>query len=169
MRGRAAEIADAGAVDGEVLWEALKTEPPVEDPSTITEEHGLGEEREISQSSDFDATEFSGARHGRRVALRFGVVRSMWRERAWNEVQVEASVASFRARADDGRIVAEPGAPPEVEEVLAGLTPAPDVWHELEVEGGPDGILARRPNTAHSQGYVYDLWLVERLADGLGA
>jgi hypothetical protein len=56
-----------------------------------------------------------------------------------------------------------------VEEVLAGLTPAPDVWHKLEVEGGPDGIVARRPNTAHPQGYVYDLWLAERLADRLGS
>jgi hypothetical protein len=39
------------------------------------------------------------------------------------------------------------------------------------VEGGPDGILARRPikMKSHPQGYVYDLWLVERLADRLGA
>jgi hypothetical protein len=32
MRGRAAEIADPGAFDWEVVWEALKTEPPAEDP-----------------------------------------------------------------------------------------------------------------------------------------
>ena len=46
-----------------------------------------------------------------------------------------------------------------------------DVWRDLVVEGGPDGILARRPITmkANPQGYVYDLWLVERLADRLGA
>ena len=65
-------------------------------------------------------------------------------------------------------MVAEPGALPEVEEVVAGLAPSA-AWHEVEVEGGPDGILARRPVTAHPQGYVYDLWLVERLADRLGA
>jgi hypothetical protein len=47
--------------------------------------------------------------------------------------------------------------------------PAPAVWRKVDVEGGPDGILARRPGTAHPQGYVYDLWLVERLADRLGA
>src|SRR5215212_7361218 len=32
MRGRAAEIADAGALDWEVVWEALKTEPPGREP-----------------------------------------------------------------------------------------------------------------------------------------
>ena len=170
MHGRASEIADAGSFGWEVVWEALKTEPPPEEPSTLTQELGLGEEQEVSQpSGDMPATEFSGTRYGRRVALRIGVIPSAWRSRGANEVQVEAAVAPFRAREDDGRVVAEPGAPPEVEEVLAGLAPAPKVWREVEVEGGPDGILARRPVTAHPQGYVYDLWLVERLADRLGA
>jgi hypothetical protein len=170
MRGRAAEITDPAAYDWEVIWEALKTEPPAEDSGTLTQELGLGEEREVTQTTtDMAGTEFSGTRHGRRVALRIGVVPSVWRERAANEIHVEAPVAPFRVRVDDGRLVSEPGAVPEVEEVLTGLEPAPAVWRELEVEGGPDGIIARRPVTAHPQGYVYDLWLVERLADRLGA
>ena len=170
MRGRASEIADPGALGWEVVWEALKTEPPAEDSGTLTQELGLGEEREISQdTSDMPATEFSGTRNGRRVALRIGVVPSVWRERGANEVEVEAAVAPFRVEADDGRLVADSGAPPEVGEMLASLAPSPDVWRKLEVEGGPDGILARRPVTAHPQGYVYDLWLIERLADRLGA
>jgi hypothetical protein len=100
-----------------------------------------------------------------------GVVPTVWRDRGANEVQVQASVAPFKLREDDGRIVAEPGAAPEVEELLASLAPASDVWRDLEVEGGPDGILARRPikMKANPQGYVYDLWLIERLADRLGA
>jgi hypothetical protein len=36
MRGRAAEISDPGALGWEVVWEAVKTEPPADDPSTIT-------------------------------------------------------------------------------------------------------------------------------------
>jgi hypothetical protein len=58
-----------------------------------------------------------------------------------------------------------------VEEVVAGLAPAPETWRDLEVEGGPDQIVARRPITmrGNQQGYVYDLWLLERLADALGA
>ncbi len=169
MRGRAAEIDDPGAFDWEVVWEALKTEPPAEDSSTLTQELGLGEELEIQQdTADMPATEFSGNRHGRGVALRIGVVPSSWRGRGVNEVEVAAAVAPFRVRAEDDRLVAEPGAVPEVEEVVAGLEPSA-AWHEAVVEGGPDGILARRPVTAHPQGYVYDLWLVERLADRLGA
>jgi hypothetical protein len=170
MRGRAAEIADPGAFQWEVVWEALKTEPPAENPSTITQELGLGEEQDIPQEfAEMPGTEFSGTRHGRRVALRMGVVPSMWRGRGVSEVHVEASISPFRVSAEDGRLVAEPGAPPEVEELLAGFAPAPAAWRDLVVEGGPDGILARRPVTAHPQGYVYDLWLVERLADRLGA
>lgn len=170
MRGRAAEIPDAGVYGWEVVWEALKTEPPDDDSSTLTQELGLGEEQEISQStSDMPATEFSGTRNGRPVVLRIGVVPSIWRERGANEVEVQASVLPFRMSAEDGRLIAEAGGPPELTEFLSGLTPAPKVWRELTVEGGPDGILARRPVTAHPQGYVYDLWLVERIADRLGA
>ena len=58
---------------------------------------------------------------------------------------------------------------PEVEQALGELAPAPRVWRDIVVEGGPEGIRARRPVTSHPQGYVYDLWLVERLADRLGA
>jgi hypothetical protein len=168
MRGRAAEIADPADLGWEVVWEALKTEPPGND-GPLTQELGLTEEHEIPQdTTDMAATEFSGTRTGRRVALRIGVVPSLWRDRGANEVDVEAAVAPFKLREDGGHLVAEPGAPPELEELLSGLAPSKGVWKQLEMEGGPDGILARRPVTAHSQGYVYDLWLCERVADRLG-
>lgn len=169
MRGRAEEISDPAPLEWEVVWEALKTEPPSEEPSTLTQELGLDQERELSQGTPMPATEFSGTRHGRRVVFRMGVVPSAWRERGAYEVEVEAPVAPFRVEEEKGRLVAKPGGPPEVEEFLGGLAPDPKVWRQLEIEGGPDGILARRPVTAHPQGYVYDLWLVERLAERLGA
>jgi hypothetical protein len=169
MRGRASEIADAGALDWAALWEALKTEPPVERPSTITQELGLDQETDVRRGwESLPGTEFSGTRHGRSVALRIGIVPSI-RGKGMNEVEVDVAVAAFRINADGGRLVAEPGAMPEVDEVLAGLAPSPKVWRDVVVEGGPDGIRARRPVTSHPQGYVYDLWLVERLADRLGA
>jgi hypothetical protein len=137
-RGRAAEIADAGDLGWEVLWEALKTEPPAEGSSTIAQELGLGEEREVSQdTSDMPATEFAGTRNGRLVALRMGVVPSAWRGRGVYEVELEAPVAPFRARADTGRFIVEPGAAPEVEEFLSALAPAPGVWDEVGLEVGP--------------------------------
>src|SRR5262245_4430674 len=168
MRGRAAEIDDAGVYEWDVVWEALKTEPPADD-GTLTQEIGLGDERELRQeNSGSYATEFSGTRHGRRVSLRIGIVPSVWRNRAANEVEVAASVAPFRVHEDDGRLLADPGAVPEVAELVGALAPG-KAWSGVEVEGGPSGIRARRPVKAHSQGYVYDLWLVERLAERLGA
>jgi hypothetical protein len=170
MRGRAAEIADAGALGWEVVWEALKTEPPADNPSTLTQELGLDDERSVrvGYEKSLPGTEFSGTRHGRSVAVRIGIVPSI-RGKGMNEVEVDAAVAAFRMGAENGSLVAEPGAMPEVAEVLAELAPSPKVWRDVVVEGGPEGIRARRPVTSHPQGYVYDLWLVERLADRLGA
>ncbi len=169
MRGRAAEIEDPGALGWEVVWEALKTEPPGEGAGTLTGEHSLGEEHEVRRpGADLPGTEFSGTRHGRPVALRIGVIAAGWRDRALNEVEVGGPVAPFRVSADGGRLVADPGAPAEVEQLLGELAPSKDVWNDVVVEGGPDGIVARRPVKAHSQGYVYDMWLCERLADRLG-
>lgn len=172
MRGRAADITDPGTLGWQVVWEALKTEPPAEGDSTLTQELGLDREQEIDQPwgsrQSSRATEFSGTRHGRPVALRIGVVPGV-RQKAMNEVQVTGPVVPFHVREDGGRLVSGPEPAPEVDEVLAEIGPAPEVWRKLEVEGGPDGIRARRPVTAHNQGYVYDLWLAERLADRLGA
>src|SRR5262245_14826499 len=169
MRGRAAEIDDAGAYGWEVVWEALKTVPADEAPDTLTGELGLGEEIEVQQdSSDMPATEFTGMRNGRGVALRIGVVSSGLRGGGLTEVEISGAVPPFRVSADGDRLVAESGAPPAVEELVAGLQPSA-AWKKADVEGGPEGILARRPVTAHNQGYVYDLWLAERLAERLSA
>ena len=170
MRGRASEISDPSAFGWEVMWEALKTEPPSDEPATLTQELGLDHEELIPSSyggSDW-ATEFSGTRHGRRVALRMGVIPRI-RGNGYNEVQLNASLAPFRLRTEDGRPTVQSGSNPELEGILVGLASAPQVWRKLEIEAGPKGILARRPGTAHPQGYLYDLWLIERLADQLAS
>jgi hypothetical protein len=169
MRGRSEEISDAAAFDWQVIWEALKTEPPADGASTITQELGLDQEKDIRTGNEhLPGTEFSGTRRGRHVALRVGIVPEI-RGKGMNEVQVAAAVAPFRIVAKDGRLAAESGAMPEVDDVLARLSPAPKVWRDVVIVGGPDGIRSRRPVTAHAQGYLYDLWLVEQLADALGA
>ena len=170
MRGRAVEIADPAGLEWDVLWEALKTQPPDDDSLVLTQELGLDEERSIRSGFEraLPATEFSGTRKGRSVALRIGIVPTA-RGKGMNEVEIETSVAPFRIEAKDGRLLAGAVAMPEVEAMLGELVPDARIWRELVVEAGPDGIRARRPVTAHPQGYVYDLWLVERLADRLGA
>ena|SRR5437763_2885191 len=74
MRGRADEITDPAAMRCEAVWEALKTEPPSDHPSTLTSELGLDEEQEIrgSYNADFPGTEFSGTRRWRPVAIGWG-------------------------------------------------------------------------------------------------
>jgi len=41
--------------------------------------------------------------------------------------------------------------------MLGGVATERSVWRDVEIEGGPDGIIARRPVKAHPQGHVYDL------------
>lgn len=167
----AAEISDPSPFGWEVLWEALKTEPPADEPSTLTQELGLDQEREITSpygGPSWYATEFSGTRHGRNVALRMGVIPKI-RGNGYNEVHIASSVVPFRLGVADGRPAVQEGTAAALEQVVGNLAPAPDVWRKLEVDGGPDGILARRPVTAHPQGYLYDLWLIERIADQFGA
>jgi hypothetical protein len=170
MRGRANEIADPSPYGWEMMWEALKTEPPSDEAATLTQELGLDQEREVSSAYGGSnwATEFSGVRHGRHAALRIGVIPKIT-GKGYNEVAIEAGVPAFRLGVADGRPAIEDGGSPELAGLLSGLASAPDVWKKLEVEGGPQGIVARRPVTAHPQGYLYDLWLIERIADRLGA
>jgi hypothetical protein len=170
MRGRASEISDPSPYGWEVMWEALTVGAPLETENpTLTRDLGLDEEQLIRNIYVADpATEFSGIRQGREVALRIGVVPGI-REKGYNEVHVKVPAAPFRLRAEDGRIVVVAGSTPELAGVVGTLAPAPNVWQKLEIEGGADGIVARRPVTAHPQGYLYDLWLIERLADELKA
>jgi hypothetical protein len=169
MRGRAAEIADAAGLDWEVVWEALKTEPPAEDPSTITQELGLDQERSVrvGYERSLPGTEFSGTRHGRAVTLSIGIVPSV-RGKATSEVQIGVTVAPFRISAAGGCLVAEPGAMSEVYAVLDDLEPNPKVWRTSSSR-------AARRDPHEPAGDVTPAGLrlrplaVERLADRLGA
>lgn len=110
MHGRAAEIADPAGLEWDVIWEALKTQPPDDDSLVLTRELGLDEERSIRSGFEraLPATEFSGTRNGRSVALRIGIVPTA-RGKGMNEVEIETSVAPFRIEAKEGRLVAGPG------------------------------------------------------------
>jgi hypothetical protein len=170
MRGRASQISDPSPYRWEVIWEALKIQPPADQPGTLTQELGLDQEQEIApgwSGMGGYATELSGTRHGRPVALRMGVFPRI-HGGGYNEVQLKVPVPQFRLHEQDGRPTVESGGTPELAGMLAALASAAKVWRKLEVEGGLEGILARRPVTAHPQGYLYDLWLIERIAEQLG-
>jgi hypothetical protein len=54
--------------------------------------------------------------------------------------------------------------------MLGQLGPSPTVWHDLRVVAGPDGLVASR-GVAEDWigGWIYDLWLLERMAASLAA
>ena len=56
-------------------------------------------------------------------------------------------------------------APPPLVRALDQIGANPDLWDRLLVVGGPKGIVATRPSGGSEfGGWVYDLWLLERLA-----
>jgi hypothetical protein len=68
---------------------------------------------------------------------------------------------------DDGALVADDAA---AADLVSGFAPS-RAWDDMALRGGPEGVVARRPISMRGQqaGWVYDLWLCERLAGALGA
>jgi hypothetical protein len=52
--------------------------------------------------------------------------------------------------------------------VLSALAPA-EVWSGVRIVAGDQGLVANRPQRDGPYRWVYDLWLLERLADHLKA
>jgi hypothetical protein len=74
---------------------------------------------------------------------------------------------AFELRGEDGVLRTAGDAPGRVADLTGELSRAPDVWRELRVVAGPEGIVATRPSAATVPGWIYDLWLLERLAERL--
>jgi hypothetical protein len=178
--GSAAEIADGGQVPVLELFVALRVAevPELDTEGEPNDVAGLGLKlREGSTSSGGSGTSrpqvMLGKRNGHQVFIRQGQVGhslglGLQRFRHITTVRVDAP--DFELRADDGRLLPSDGAPGEVVGVATGLSASPDVWHELRVVGGAKGIVASRgASTDFLGGWIYDLWLLERLAVKLEA
>jgi hypothetical protein len=124
-----------------------------------------------------EPTVYWGARHGHQVFVRLGlddhgddgVQHSHQRLRELTVVR--AALPSFRLRGDGG-VVSEDGggAPAQVQEVLATLPHADDVWRRLRITAGQEGIVALRPQSHDIPGgWIHDLWLLELLVRAVGA
>jgi hypothetical protein len=167
MRGRAADIADAGAVPWEVLWEALKLDAPDPADDGLAAELGLREETWLDPAADFGGTRMIGVRNGRQVEIRMG---HTTRGLSGGRVQVtlvRAATQPFGVTADDGALIVDGTA---AASLVSGFAPS-RAWDDMVLRGGPEGVVARRPISMRGQqaGWVYDLWLCERLAGALGA
>jgi hypothetical protein len=175
-RGRAVAIEDVATLPAAVVFEALKTEPELDDDSPLYGEldwpaimmlplglHRLSRELDAGDD-DTGQTNHVGIRMGRPVLLRHGAQDRGGRSAYLTWIGV--ATPEFSILADRGELFAEDRPPEPVTPVLARLAPAPAVWRDVHVVGGREGIVAKRPiQIADTMTWVYDLWLAERLAD----
>jgi hypothetical protein len=76
---------------------------------------------------------------------------------------------SFRIYAEDGTLRLLDAAPAEVEQLVTSLPTSVPTWGDSRIVAGPEGIVASRDAIdGLENSWVYDLWLVERIAERLG-
>lgn len=180
--GSADRIDDAGGLPAANLLEALAVAPERHGPGPGGEpwDEGwqatmLGLRSRVPAHTDLlEPAVFWGPRARGQVHIRVGADEALEGSstmfttrhiRAVTTLRVEAP--AFELRGDDGRLSPGADAPGRVLDLLGELAPAPDVWRELVVVAGPEGIVANRPAADQVPGWLYDLWLLERIAGRL--
>ena len=104
------------------------------------------------------ASVMEGERHGRKVHIALG---------GDHQTRIEGEVPAFEITQKGGRLIGLTRRSRRVARVLEPLGES-DRWKKLrEVKGGAGGITAVRKVDAHN-GWMWDLWLCERLAEELG-
>ena len=179
-RGSAAGIADGGAYKNEALLRALSIKPEDHGPDEYGNPHDegwagtmLGLRSKISSATDLLEPHLYWGPRGRRPGVRPDGARREDRGRLGAVLRAPPAfdhrAARGRSRVRAGRIVGAAtagGRRPAAARARARPDRAnPDLWDRLLVVGGPKGIVATRPSGGSEfGGWVYDLWLLERLA-----
>jgi hypothetical protein len=102
-------------------------------------------------------TVVEGMRHGRPVHIEVMGKHTV--------TLVQADRPPFAVHSRAGKLVADGDPPPFVKRGLKGLRKAKR-WRGIEVTGGPDGVAVERESKGQNM-WLYDLWLAERLLEGL--
>jgi hypothetical protein len=179
--GSAAQITDAGSIGWPSLLDALSTVQAEADQQDRDE----GAENSVAGTlglyspmvvGRFQPNLIYGTRHGRQVFIRLGIdetYRSGIPGRHLRQITVlRVGVLAFTLVVGAGALRVTAGASEALLSVGRALQPSPDVWDGLRVVGGPEGIVASRPIPRRVRvqfQWLYDLWLVERIADSLQA
>jgi hypothetical protein len=181
--GSAADITDAGSIGWPSLLDALSTvradpdkgdrDPP---ENSVAKMLGLQAPTVVGR---FQPNLTYGVRHGRQVFIRIGIDETYFSgvtTRHMRQITVlRVGVPVFELVGEGGVLrpeSADADVPAALRAVLQALRPSPDVWDHLLVVGGPEGIVASRPiphRVLVQFQWLYDLWLVERIADSLHA
>jgi hypothetical protein len=155
LTGRSRELADAAELAPAVLHTALRVDPPAPGRGALAD---LGLVGVVVPSRGETLAVYQGLRHGRPVHYRSGDDRG------------GSSAVWLGVAAPPVRLAATRGVLGERETVVLppDLLPSrPSSWWDgVRVGGGPDGLTARRDGRV-GRGWIYDLWLLERVADAL--
>jgi hypothetical protein len=178
--GSAAALADGGQVPAQELLGALAVKVCSEDEhesedGNTGERLGLRYHRARHMSGLVsEPLVYEGSRNGHQVFIRLnrsssarGPGLNFRRDRSLCAVRV--GVEEFELVSRDGALHGAGPLPDAVAAALGQMSPSPDVWHDLRVVAGPDGLVASRGlRQDWLGGWIYDLWLLERLAFRLG-
>jgi len=180
-RGSAAGIPDGGEYKNEALLRALSIKAEAHGP----DEHGnphdegwagtmLGLRSKISSATDLlEPHLYWGPRAAGQVFVRMGPDEKieggseLYSERHLRSITVlRVDAPEFELDGSSGRPrPVGDDAPAPLRRALDPIGTNPDLWDRLLVVGGPKGIVATRPSGGSEfGGWVYDLWLLERLA-----
>ncbi len=172
--GSAVAIADGGQVPAQELLGALGVRAERDEDADLDDEGtgarlGLRYHRFRHRGDLWDPTIYDGTRNGHQTYIRLGrtaAVRGpgLNMRRARSVCAVRVAAPAFEIAASDGRLRATTAVPPAITTMLGQLAPSPDVWHDLRVVAGPDGLVTSRGIAEDwVGGWIYDLWLLERM------
>lgn len=176
--GSAASVGDGGAYSTEALHRALciaeEDWGPVGDLPHNEGAGGeaLGLKTKINTSSELlDPNLMWGTRAYGQVFIRIGPdekiegsteLYSNRHIRQITTLLVDAPEFVMAERDDKPAIVE--GSAPGIDKVLSRIQPNSAVWEGFTARGGPDGIVCSRQLVSEPDFWVYDLWLLERIA-----
>ncbi|HEX5910332.1 MAG TPA: hypothetical protein VFY44_07545 [Thermoleophilaceae bacterium] len=179
-RATAAEIPDGGEYKNEALLRALSIRPEDHGPDDQGNPHDegwaatmLGLRSKVSSATDLlEPHLYWGPRAAGQAFVRIGPDEKiaggseLYSERHLRSITViRADAPEFELEGSAGRLRAKGAAPAALTRALEQIGASPDLWDRVLVVGGPKGIVATRPSgSAEFGGWVYDLWLLERLA-----
>ena len=181
--GSAAEIEDAGQVPARELLGALRVRDSDDlmgvDVDEVAQALGFkyfagGGTRPLSGGATYPTVMY-GERNGHEALIQQGLVGTstlpgLRLQKLRHVTAIRVQAPSFELGARDGRIDAPADALGEVRGVAEAINPSPDVWSDLRIVGGAEGIVASRGSANdYLGGWIYDLWFLERLAGELGA
>jgi len=180
VRGSAAGIADGGEYKNEALLRALSVKPEDHGPDDRGNPHDegwagtmLGLRSRISSTTDLlEPHLYWGPRAAGQVFVRIGPDEKiaggseLYSERHLRSITVlRADSPAFELDGSSGRPRPTGDVPVPLAQTLDQIATNPDLWDRLQVVGGPKGIVPTRPSGGSEfGGWVYDLWLLERLA-----